>query len=36
MDAASQHFGLPVRQGRNEYRFVLRGIAEYLAGEALY
>lgn len=36
MDAASQHFGLLVRHGRNEYRFILRGIAEYLAGEALY
>ena len=36
MDAARLHFGLLVRQGQNDYRFILRGIAEYLAGEALY
>ncbi|HZI16316.1 MAG TPA: NACHT domain-containing protein [Myxococcus sp.] len=36
MDAASLHLGLLVRQSKDEYRFVLRGITEYLAGMALH
>jgi hypothetical protein len=36
MDAASVRFGLLVRQGQDSYRFVLRGLAEFLAGHALY
>jgi hypothetical protein len=36
MEAASVRFGLLVRQGEDAYRFVLRGLAEFLAGQALW
>jgi hypothetical protein len=36
MEAASVRFGLLVRQGQDSYRFVLRGLAEFLAGHALW
>lgn len=35
MAAAHQKFGLLLRHGKDEYRFILRGIAEHLAGSAL-
>ncbi|WP_434387340.1 NACHT domain-containing protein [Melittangium boletus] len=36
LNAASTHFGLLVPQGPGTYRFVLRSLAEYLAGADMY